>query len=85
MILHGFQKIWILSSSGKNISRVERSETSEMFGHEKIKFISFGNRVMFFLLYGRRTSFYDFLKFLKNLWKSSEVFVKLRKRFKSNF
>ena len=46
----------------------------------------------FFLLYGRRTSFYDFFKFSENLRKSSEVFGNLQtfsenfgKRFKSNF
>ena len=39
---------------------------------------------MFFLLYGRRTSFYDFLKFLENLKKSSEVFGNLWK-FSENF
>ena len=50
-ILHGFQKIWILSSSGKKISRVERSETREMFGHEKIKSIAFGNRVISFMYF----------------------------------
>ena len=44
------------------------------FGHEKIKFIPFGSRVMFFLLYGRRTSFFDFLKFSENLRKCSEIF-----------
>ena len=54
-------------------------------GHEKIKAISFGNRVMFSLLYGHRTSFSDFLKFSENLRKCSEIFGKLRKRFKSNF
>ena len=52
------------------------------FGHEKIKSMSFGNRVMFFLLYGHQTSFYDFLKLSENLRKSSENFGK---RFKSNF
>ena len=49
-----------------------------------MKSISFGNRVMFFLLYGRRTSFYDFLKFSENLRKSSEVFGNIRK-FSKNF
>ena len=44
------------------------------FGHEKIKSISFGSRVMFFLLYGRRTSFFDFFKFSENLRKCSEIF-----------
>ena len=39
---------------------------------------------MFFLLHGRRTSLYDFLKFLGNLRKSSEVFGNIRK-FSENF
>ena len=54
------------------------------FVHEKIKSISFGNGVMFFLLYGHRTSFYDFLKSSENLLKSSEVFGNSRK-FSENF
>ena len=54
------------------------------FGHEKIKSISFGNRVMLFLLYGRRTGFHDFLKFSENFRKSSEVFGNLRE-FSENF
>ena len=54
------------------------------FGHEKIKSILFGNRVMFFLLYRRQTNFYDFLKFSGNLQKFSEVFGSLWK-FSENF
>ena len=49
------------------------------FGHEKIKSISFGNRVMFFLLYGRQTRLYDFLKFSESLRKCSEIFGNFRK------
>ena len=55
-----------------------------MFWSREDKIHLFGNRVMFFLLYGRRTSFYNFLKFSENFRKSSEVFGNLR-TFSENF
>ena len=63
----------------KNISRASLRSTREIFLPLEDKIHIFWNRVMFFLLYERRTSFCDFLKFSENLRKSSEIFGNLRK------
>ena len=82
-ILHGSKRYGFYLRVAKISHELSAAKRARCFGHEKIKSISFGNRVMFFLLHGRPTSFYDFLK-ISVFGKSSEVFGNLRK-FSENF
>ena len=63
---------------------------SENFGNASNPFLRSLNDLWNFWNFGNSSKvfsrcFYDFFKFSENLRKSSEIFGKLRKRFKSNF
>ena len=73
-----------LSSSGKNISRVERSETSEMFWPREDKIHIFWKPCNVLSIKWALNKLLYFLIFSENLRKSLEVFGNILK-FSENF